>query len=365
MATERLLWTPERPTLIDADIEVTHGTDSDRVSSYLGLRSIEVRDGQLMLNGRPYFLRMVLEQGYWPQSQLAAPDPAALRTEVELIKELGFNAARIHQKVEDPRFLYWCDRLGLAVWGEMANAFAYSARSCELLLHEWPAVLRRDRSHPSILGWVPINESWGVTEISEHPAQQDFATAMYYLTKAIDPTRPAMSNEGWEHTESDIWGIHDYTPSGDGIRARYSDQALPRTLTDRGPGRRRILVGDRENRGQAVMITEFGGLSYAPEVGQHWFGYSTVTSEAEYLDRFEDLVTAITEQPALMGFCYTQLTDTLQENNGLLHADRTPKLPVERIRAVVTTPAKAIPAEEVDSYRRAAQERRLHGPAGA
>lgn len=353
MECRDLLWHPDRPTLIDAT--VTLGTaegEIDVVDSYLGLRSFAAADGGFRLNGQPYFLRMVLEQGYWPQSHLAAPSCEALRREVELIKQLGFNGARLHQKVEDPRFLYWCDRLGLLVWGEMAATFVYTEESRTRLLREWPEVLRRDRSHPSIVAWVPMNESWGVAGIADDAAQRHFASTMYHLTKAIDPTRPTMSNEGWEYTESDIWGVHDYTPSGDSIRARYTDDALPRTLRDRGPGRRRVLLQPEADHGQPVMITEFGGISYLPDDGRRWFGYSTVDGEQDFLDRLRDLVTAITDQPGLAGFCYTQLTDTAQEINGLLRADRTPKLPMAAVREIVTTPARSIPSQEVDAYRR-------------
>lgn len=350
------LWSPEHPHLIDATVELIAPEGVvDRVQSYLGVRSVGVRDGRFLLNGQPYYLRSVLEQGYWPESQLAAPSPEALKREVELIKELGFNHARIHQKVEDPRFLYWCDKLGLAVWGEMANAFVFTDRSMRRLLHEWPEVIRRDRSHPSILAWVPINESWGVSGIAEDPAQQHFATGLYHLTKALDPTRPTMSNEGWEHTESDVWGVHDYSPSPDGIRQRFSDQELSRTLTDRGPGRRRILLGTSQNQGRPVMITEFGGLSFRPAGDERWFGYSTIETAEEFLDQLEGLVTAITDSPSVAGFCYTQFTDTGQETNGLLRADRTAKLPTDRVREIITTPSRAIAAEEVDAARRKAR----------
>ncbi|RIQ15744.1 glycoside hydrolase family 2 protein, partial [Jiangella rhizosphaerae] len=150
----RLLWSPESPTLIDADLEVVDdGRTVDRVRSYLGLRSVGVADGRFLLNGQPYFLRLALEQGYWPASHLAAPDAAALRREVELVKELGFNGVRVHQKVEDPRFLAWCDRLGVLVWDEMPSAFEFAPRAVERLTHEWLEVVRRDRSHPCVVTW--------------------------------------------------------------------------------------------------------------------------------------------------------------------------------------------------------------------
>lgn len=353
---ERLQWSPERPRLIDAELILSvDGRETDRVRSYLGLRSVGIRDGRFWLNGRPYFSRLILEQGYWPTSHLVAPSPEALVDEVRLIKELGFNGARIHQKVEDPRFLYWCDRLGLLVWGEMANAFVYTERATHRLTREWLDVVHRDRSHPCIVAWVPLNESWGVPGIVDDPAQQNFASALYYLTKALDPSRPVISNDGWEHTESDIWSIHDYNPDADSITARYgTPEALQRTLTDRAPNRRRVLLGEREYRGQPIMITEFGGLSYAPAKGERWFGYATVTSAEEFLARFEGLITAITDLEDVAGFCYTQLTDTMQETNGLLTEDRTPKLPIEELRRIITRPSRSNPAEVVDGFRRRA-----------
>jgi beta-galactosidase/beta-glucuronidase len=353
----RLLWSPENPVLLDAVLEVRGpGAEPDRIGSYLGIRTTEVADGTFLLNGHPYFLRLVLEQGFWPQSHLAAPDATALRREVELIRELGFNGARIHQKVEDPRFLYWCDKLGLLVWGELANAFVFTPRTVERTVTEWLEVVRRDRTHPCVVTWVPLNESWGVPDIARSAQQQHYATALYHLTKALDPTRPVISNDGWEHTESDIWGVHDYTPYGDSIRDRYgSPDELDRTLRGSGPGRRKVLLGDQVRRGQPVVITEFGGLSYAPEAGEKWFGYSTASDADDLLRRFADLVGAIAETRELAGFCYTQLTDTLQEANGLLDEHRRPKLDPQKVREIVAQPAAAIPSEAVDAYRRAAR----------
>lgn len=356
-----LLWSPESPTLLDAEIvlEPTATGDTDTVHSYVGLRSCGFRDGLFLLNGRPYYLRMVLEQGYWPESHLAAPSADALRREVELVKDLGFTGVRIHQKVEDPRFLYWCDRLGLLVWGEFGNAFAFSTDTTERTVSGWMQVVRRDRSHPCVVAWVPFNESWGLPQVGTSQQQQDFARSIYHLTKTIDPTRPVISNDGWEHAVSDIWSVHDYAPSGDSLRRRYgSSAALERTLHGPGPGRRAVLLGRQERAGQPVVISEFGGLSYRPEPGENWFGYGTVESPEQLRDRFCDLVTAIFECDGVAGFCYTQLTDTQQERNGLLTSDREPKIPIDQIRAIVRQPSRAIPAEDVDVARRAAREGR-------
>ncbi|MFF3151581.1 glycoside hydrolase family 2 protein, partial [Streptomyces sp. NPDC057927] len=211
---EDLLWSPERPTLIDARVTVRDAATSevlDTVDSYVGLRSAGVGRGAFLLNDRPYYVRSVLNQGYRPDTLIANSGTAELRREVELIKAMGFNAVRVHQKAEDPRFLYWADRLGLLVWGEAGAAYEYGAEAVELLTREWLDMVRRDRSHPSIVTWVPVNESWGCSDIANDPAQQAYTVALANLTRALDPTRPVMSNEGWEHTDSDIMGVHDYS----------------------------------------------------------------------------------------------------------------------------------------------------------
>lgn len=342
----RLLWSPERPTLIDADLELSGATGTDVVRSYLGLRTTGVREGRFTLNDAPYFPRMVLAQNYWPESHLAASDDELLR-EARLVKELGFNGVRIHQKVEDPRFLHHCDRLGLLVWGELPSAYAFSATSAGRLSREWTEVVLRDVSHPCVVAWVPINESWGVDHIATDPAQRALATALYHLTKALDPTRPVISNDGWEHTTSDIYGLHDYTPTAAGLLSRYGDAArVESTLAGSGPAGRRLLLEGRVP-GVPVMLSEYGGLSFTPQAGEEWHGYATLADADALLKRYDELTSALLESPAVAGFCYTQLTDTLQETNGLLTADRQPKLPVDEVRRINRRPAAAIPVEEV------------------
>src|SRR5439155_16626289 len=210
------------PNLYDLRMELREpGALLDRVDSYFGMRKLSVEGPRVLLNNRPYFQRLVLDQGYHPEGLLAAPADDALRADVEWAKRFGFNGVRKHQKVEDPRFLYWCDRLGLLVWGEMANAYEYSPAAMERLTREWLDVLARDNSHPCIVAWVPINESWGVPDAAHDPAQQHYLQALYHLTKAMDPTRPALDNEGWEHIVSDVYGIHDYAFDGALLRERY------------------------------------------------------------------------------------------------------------------------------------------------
>lgn len=336
-AYEEFLWSPERPTLLDSCVTVEDGAGNrDVVGSYLGLRSTAAAHGAFLLNDRPYYLRAVLEQGYWPETHLAAPSAEALRREVTLIKELGFNAARVHQKAEDPRFLFWADRLGLAVWGETANAYAFSPRAVEQLTTEWLALVRRDRSHPSIVTWVPLNESWGVQHGAHDRAQRDYSVGLANLTRAVDPTRPVISNDGWEHTDSDILTIHDYAPRGADLRQHFGDAAAVQALLDGiGPAGRQLRLLESDDRGQPVMLTEFGGISFAAEHEGDW-GYSTAADAGDLEARLRDLLDAVRSCRPLSGFCYTQLTDTGQETNGLLDARRRPKLPLAVLREVIT-----------------------------
>ncbi|TNC20555.1 glycoside hydrolase family 2 [Georgenia sp. 311] len=335
-AYEDLLWSPERPTLLDTTVTVADdaGRAADVVASYVGLRSIGVAHGRLLLNDRPFHLRSVLEQGYWPGTHLAAPSADALREEVELIKALGFNSVRVHQKAEDPRFLFWADRLGITVWGETANAYAFSPRAVEQLTSEWVALVRRDLSHPCIVTWVPLNESWGVQHGAHDDAQQHYAVGLANLTRALDPTRPVVSNDGWEHTDSDILTIHDYSPTGAELRRRYGTaEAVRAELAGVGAAGRRLQLR-ADDGDKPVMLTEFGGVSFAARHDGDW-GYSTASDAADYEARLRDLLDAVRDS-ALAGFCYTQLTDTGQETNGLLDEHRRPKLPRETLRSIIT-----------------------------
>lgn len=338
-AFDALFWSPEHPRLINTKVSIrdADGSVLDEAFSYFGLRSVGVAAGRFLLNDRPYFVRSVLEQGYWPESHLAAPSAEALRAEVQLIKDLGFNAARIHEKVEDPRFLYWADRLGLLIWGEMGSTYEFSPEAVSRVTREWTDVVRRDRSHPSIVTWVPINESWGVQQISHDAAQLSFAQSLYHLTRALDPSRPVISNDGWEHAISDILTIHDYAGTAEQLDSNYKDIDAVRVLASgMGPAGRRLQLIHREVDGQAIMVTEFGGVSYASDAATDSWGYTTATSRDDFQNRVSSLVRSLRESPILSGFCYTQLTDTLQETNGLTDANRRPKLPIAVIRAIVS-----------------------------
>jgi beta-galactosidase/beta-glucuronidase len=356
-----LLWAPEHPNLIEAVVELIDGNGAivDWVESYFGLRRIEARDGRFIINGIPVFLRLVLAQNYWPDSLLAAPDADALRREVELAQSLGFNGIRIHQKIEDPRFLYWCDRLGMLVWSEAANAYVYSDRAAEMLSREWLEAVRRDYNHPAIITWVPLNESWGVPDLDRSAQQRDFVRALYHLTKALDPTRPVIGNDGWQHAVGDVFGVHDYAPNGEILRERYADrQTIARTFREVRPHHHPLLGEGGEIEDEPIVISEFGGLGFVPQVGEDWFGYGQFASADELLARYEELVDALLASTALAGFCYTQLTDTAQETNGLLTVNREPKFDLDRLRAINSRPSKAVPSEILDVLIKQEVERR-------
>lgn len=334
---EAFLWWPHRPALMDAGV-VVHGPDgsTDEVRSYLGYREVGTNPAGLTLNSIPFTLRSVLEQGYWKESCLTPPSVQAMKDEVQLILDLGFNSARIHQKVEDPRFLFFADTLGLTLWGETAAAYSFDSQAVARLTEEWVDIVRANESHPSILVWVPFNESWGVTHISRVPAQAAFTRALSDLTRALDPTRPVISNDGWEHTDSDLMTIHDYEWRGEVLEQRYTREGLAQLLERSGPAGRPLVVGTDQRRDVPVLLTEFGGVEFvtSPSAEQTW-GYSSAKDAADYEARVRAILEPVRRSPVLSGFCWTQLTDTLQEANGLCDENRVPKLPVATIRALV------------------------------
>ena len=345
-----LLWSPTSPTIIDAEIELIDekGNVVDSVQSYTALRSFSIEGNRFVLNGRPYALRMVLDQGYWPDTGLTAPNDAALRRDIELTKAMGFNGARKHQKVEDPRYLYWADHLGLLVWAEMPSAYRFTRTSVERITREWSEVIRRDASHPCIVAWVPFNESWGVPNLPESRTERHCIEALYHLTKTLDPTRPVVGNDGWESVATDILGIHDYDDRPERIAARYATlELLPKILKHERPGGRALVLDGRELAEMPVVLSEFGGIAIEDKDDGTW-GYSVSPSARELAHRYHRLLGAVRSLELLSGFCYTQLTDTYQEANGLLHADRTPKFPIEDI-ATATCGKRSTDAPEPPS----------------
>jgi len=332
------LWSPDHPNLYDLKLELlgADGTVLDSVESYFGMRKVETKDGKVFLNRRPYYQRLVLDQGYWPGGVLTAPADDDLKRDIELAKEMGFNGARKHQKVEDPRWLYWADRLGFLVWGEMANAYQYSPDYVRRITSEWQEAVRRDYNHPCVVAWVPINESWGVPDLATDPAQREHLLALYHLTRSLDSTRPVVSNDGWEHARTDLLALHNYRDAED-LAASYATIESSVAAT---PANRPAYVSGHGYWGEPVLITEFGGIAFASGEGKDW-GYTTVTSADEFLERYGTLIDALLDCDPVQGFCYTQLTDVEQEVNGLLTYDRKPKANLARIREITTRKGSA------------------------
>lgn len=324
-------WSPEHPNLYDISFTLSiDGKILDEVNSYFGMRKVSIDNGLFCLNNRPYTMKLVLDQGYFPDGNLTPPSDEAIKQDIELTKEMGFNGSRKHQKIEDPRFLYWCDQIGLLVWGEAANAYQYSTEYVRKFTKEWQEAIDRDYNHPSIVVWVPLNESWGVPNIKVDVLQQQHALAMYHLTKSIDPSRPVISNDGWEMVETDLYNIHDYEWREDVLTERY--RSVESTIEAK-PANRDLSVGGFKYRGQPILVTEFGGIAYKKSEWEGW-GYSGAENDEDYIARLKAVVRPIYNSKVLQGYCYTQLTDVEQEINGLLTYDRIPKVPLALIREI-------------------------------
>jgi len=331
-------WTPATPGLHGLKIRLYQGERLlDEVHTYAGLREVAVDGNRFLLNGEPTFLKLVLDQGYWPDGGLTPPDGEALKADVELTRAMGFNGARKHQKVEDPRWLTWCDRLGLITWGEMANARDWSFEAEERFAAEWERAVRRDVGHPCVVTWVPINESWGVPGLRTGPTPEyAFLERLVSLTRRLDPSRLVVDNDGWEHTDvSDLAAIHDYTPTGDGLRERWGEGRVPATVW--GSGSLAHFVGEAAYRGQPIVLSEVGGFLLIPPdadtLDPLYNAYGSHRTPAELLEKYRDVMQGLADI-GIAGFCYTQLTDIEQEINGLLFYDRRPKVPLEAIAQI-------------------------------
>ncbi|AEI40802.1 glycoside hydrolase family 2 protein [Paenibacillus mucilaginosus] len=324
-------WTPEHSNLYDVTFTLLDGeTEADSVKSYFGMRKVSIEDGKLCINNRPYTMKLVLDQGYFPDGNLTPPSDEAIRQDVELTKAMGFNGARKHQKLEDPRYLYWCDRLGLLVWSEAANAYEYSEEYVHRFTREWLESVERDYNHPSIVAWVPLNESWGVPNIQIDKRQQQHALAMYHLTKSIDEMRPVVSNDGWEMVTTDLFNIHDYEWRREVLEERYGTVGKAVSAM---PANRRLAVEGFPYAGQPILVTEFGGIAFKKSDWEGW-GYSGAENEEDFERRLRSVIQPLLESPVVQGYCYTQLTDVEQEINGLLTYDRKPKIPLEIIKRI-------------------------------
>ncbi len=329
-------WTPDNPNLFDYQLRIEDkGKIYDQVVSYLGMRKIHTANGMIYLNNKPFYEKLVLDQGYWREGLLTAPKDEDFVRDIELAKEMGFNGCRKHQKVEDPRFLYWADKLGYLVWGECASAPMYSEKSVNRLMREWAEIISRDYNHPSLVTWVPLNESWGVPHIQQNRQQQHFSQALYHYIHSLDNTRLVISNDGWSQTETDICAIHNYAhgTSKENKEYLYFESSL-RTkdnILNSPSSPWKIYANGFEHQGEPIMLTEFGGIGFKVGEESGW-GYTSVSNRQEFISEYERVTEALFNSEILAGFCYTQLTDVEQEINGILTYDRERKCDLSEIR---------------------------------
>jgi beta-galactosidase/beta-glucuronidase len=338
------LWDIYSPNLYDITLKVQNektGEIYDEVSSYFGIRNISISNSgdkpeQILLNGKPIYQKLFLVQGYWPDSLYTPPSDDAIKKDVQYILDFGFNGLRTHQKVLDPRFLYWCDKMGVLVWGEIGNAFRFSVKSQLRLINEFVAEIERDYNHPSIIVWVPLNEGWGVSGAQRDPKRGFYTSALYFLIKSIDSTRLIIDDDGFWHTEhNDMYTRHVYPPD---------DISLPATLEDEIKSHRRtdekIYLTPYEYKGEPVIYSEIGGIGFdfKDKIQKKW-GYGDLTEDSESL--FEKVLELLKKfdlrKDWIQGFCYTELYDQFQEINGLLTFDREPKFPPHKLKERLDT----------------------------
>ncbi len=329
---DEYIWSPESPNLFDIEFYVYNKLNIvDSVISYFGMRKISIDNNRVKLNNKDYYMKLILDQGYYPTSLLTAPTDKDLIQDIVLTKSMGFNGVRKHQKIEEERYLYFADKYGLLVWEELPSAYSFSARSKKNLKSEWKSAMNRDYNHPCIVAWVPMNESWGTPNLENSQQQIDFLDEMYYLTKKIDDSRIVISNDGWEHSKTDMLTVHDYESKYDVLKERYSSIDL---LLNSKPGYKPLYNKGYEYKGEPILVTEFGGISYQKN-GQKGWGYSNAGNNSDFELRLGNVIKPIFESSFVQGFCYTQLTDVEQEINGLLTYDRIPKLDLKVIKNMI------------------------------
>jgi len=341
---ERRLWSVEDPFLYSLTLRLRDesGRLVDAVESYAGLRGVRIEGPAILLNEKPVFQRLVLDQGYYPDGLLTAPDEAALIRDIELSQEAGFNGARLHQKVFEERFLYHADRLGYLVWGEFPDwgneneaPGADHRRFGPSFLTEWLEVLERDYSHPSLIGWCPLNES--AQSLTDRIQELDAVTrGMFLATKAADRTRPVLDASGYSHrvAETDVYDSHDYEQDGARFADNHAGLAQEKPYVNASADG---LAWSLPYRGQPYFVSEFGGIWWNPNSRpeeESWGYGDRPKSIGEFYERFAALCQTLLRNPRMFGYCYTQLTDVFQEQNGIYAFDRSPKFDLERIRHI-------------------------------
>ncbi len=332
-------WTPTTPNLYDVKITLLKNNEAiDEIGSYFGFRSFLANKNCLLLNNNPIYSKMVLHQGYYRNGGLTGSSEEILK-DVMLAKELGFNGIRMHQKIEDERFYYYADVLGMMVWCEMPSPYEFKDDTITNLMNEWLEVIKQNYNHPSIVVWVPINESWGIPRVVLDSTNQHLADALYHVTKAYDKYRMVISNDGWEHTTSDIITLHNYAQKGEELTHFYKDlnsMLNGEHRVDYSQTRIPFANGYKYNN-QPVILSEFAGIGYQNGNDKGWGYGDCVLSDDAYIDRLTSMVKAVRAIDGICGFCITQLTDVEQEINGLLDFDRMPKAKMEQLKKAINS----------------------------
>lgn len=328
-------WSPENPDLYDVEISLyKDGYLCDRVGSYFGMREIAASNGNVLLNGEPVYQQLILDQGYWKESGMTPPSEEAIIEDIKKTKELGFNGARKHQKIEDERYYYWCDVLGLLVWCEIPSAYRFGEREIHNYMREVSEIVDQYYHFPSIIVWTAFNESWGVNEICTSRQQQHLTEAVFHMVKSLDESRLVIGNDGWEHTVSDIITIHDYEEDAQTFRKRYEGNLKEILEGKIYPNLiKPVFAENYHYTGQPVIISEYGGIAFCNEQAGWGYGNKVKTME-EFISRYEQITSAIKELPYICGYCYTQLTDVQQEINGLMDEERNFKVDPKKIRSI-------------------------------
>ena len=325
------LWSPESPYLYDLNYTVkdAKGNVVDEVKSYIGMRKVHVANGYFYLNNQPYFQRLVLDQGYYPDGVWTAPSDEALKQDIVMSKAVGFNGARLHQKVFEERYYYWADRLGYITWGESASwgLDINDELAARNFIGEWTEIVERDRNHPSLVTWTPFNETWNCQPGTYERLIRD----VYRITKAMDPTRPVNDASGDAHVQTDIWTVHDYSREYDRLVANHTIK--PGVEPYRNMPKADYLA--RYN-GQPYMVDEFGGLPWIKESERStsWGYGSNIDKIEDFYNYLEKEIDALKACKHVVGFCYTQITDVEQEKNGIYYYDRSAKFDTERLRKI-------------------------------
>lgn len=329
------LWHPVDPCLYDVVVSVIeNGIVTDTVGSYFGMRKVEADEKGIRLNNSPLYQKLILAQNYWKDSGYTMADEKTAETDIRLALDAGFNGMRIHQKIEDERFLYLCDVYGVLVWAEFPSTYEFSDVAVGRLTSEWTEALAQQYNHPCVITWVPFNESWGIPCISDNPAQQNFTRAVYELTKTYDPYRPVITNDGWEHTScSDIITLHDYDGCGAAMAKRYTDKMAGILNNEIAHGQYKFAFAKgNAYRHQPVIVSEYGGAAFAESEG--WGYDGRVKNSEEFIAKFAELTSVWKSIPNLSGYCYTQLTDVYQETNGIADMERVPKADLKKIKEI-------------------------------